>query len=35
MKTAEQGGDTIVHAAIDPDLPTWGQGLHLENHRWA
>jgi len=35
MKTAEQGGDTIVHAAIDPDLPTWGQGLHLENHRKA
>ena len=33
MKTPEQGGDTIVHAALDPDLVSWGQGLHLENHR--
>ena len=35
MKTPKQGGDTIVHAALDPTLATWGQGLHLENHRAA
>jgi len=28
-KTPEQGGDTIVHAALD----TWNQSSHLENHR--
>jgi len=31
MKTPEQGGDTIVHAALD----TLNQGSHLENHREA
>jgi len=33
MKTPEQGGDTLVHAVMDPDLVTKGSGLHLENHR--
>ena len=33
MKTPEQGGDTVVHAVVDPDLPGQGGGLHLENHR--
>lgn len=33
MKTPEQGGDTLVHAVMDPDLATRGTGLHLENHR--
>ena len=35
MKTPEQGGDTVVQAVIDPDLPTQGTGLHLENHKPA
>ena len=35
MKTPEQGGDTLVHAVVDPDLPGRGGGLHLENHRPA
>ena len=34
MKTPEQGGDTLVHAVMDPDLVTRGSGLHLENHRF-
>jgi len=33
MKTPEQGGDTLVHAVVDPELPVQGGGLHLENHR--
>ena len=34
MKTPEQGGDTLVHAALDPALATPAmQGHHLENHR--
>ena len=34
MKTPEQGGDTLVHAALDPALATPAmQGQHLENHR--
>ena len=33
MKTPEQGGDTIVHAVLDQDMLSWGQSLHLENHR--
>ena len=35
MKTPEQGGDTLVHAVVDPDLLKQGGGLHLENHRPA
>ena len=35
MKTPEQGGDTVVQAVLDPDLPGQGGGLHLENHRPA
>ena len=33
MKTPEQGGDTLVHAVVDPDLPGLGGAKHLENHR--
>jgi len=32
MKTAKQGGDTLVHAALDPDLTT-SKKLYLENCR--
>ena len=32
MKTAKQGGDTLVHAALDPDLTTYKK-LYLENCR--
>ena len=35
MKTPEQGGDTVVQAVLDPDLPGQGGGLHMENHRPA
>jgi len=35
MKTPEQGGDTLVHAVLAPELPGQGGGLHLENHRPA
>ena len=35
MKTPEQGGDTVVQAVLEPDLPRQGGGLHLENHRAA
>ena len=34
MKTAEQGGDTLVHAALDPDLTT-SKKVYLENCRPA
>ena len=30
MKSPEQGGDTLVHAAIAPELETKG-GFYLEN----
>ena len=30
MKTAKQGGDVLVHAAVSPDLEAKG-GLYLEN----
>ena len=32
MKTAEQGGDTMVHATLDPGLSTY-KNLYLENCR--
>jgi len=32
MKTAEQGGDTVVHATLDPDIISYKQ-LYLENCR--
>jgi len=32
MKTAEQGGDTVVHAALDPDIVSYTQ-LYFENCR--
>ena len=35
MKSPEQGGDTLVHAVVDPELSRQGGGLHLENHRQA
>ena len=35
MRTPEQGGDTVVQAVVDPDLPAQGGGLHLENHKPA
>ena len=31
MKTPEQGGDTLVHAAVGPDLENTDGGLYLEN----
>ena len=34
MKTPEQGGDTLVHAALDPDL-TISKKVYLENCRPA
>jgi len=33
MKTAKQGGDTLVHAAIDPRLTASSKDLYLENCR--
>ena len=31
MKTPEQGGDTLVHASVDPGLENTEGGLYLEN----